>query len=146
MSNENIIKIKPLTSTAIVPKYAHGTQDAACDLYADADMNIPPFSTELVFTGLAMSFPSNLVACVCSRSGLARDGVTVANAPGIVDSSYRGNIGVILHNDSETPFTIKRGDRIAQLMFLPVIHAQFDIVDELEDTDRGEGGFGSTGK
>lgn len=140
------ILVKKLSDTAVIPKFMHGITDAACDLYANENVTIRVGETSLVHTGLAISFPENMVACVCSRSGLAKDGITVANAPGIVDSSYRGDVGVLLVNNGDYECKIEAGERIAQLMFLPVIHPTFTVTDVLPESSRGNGGFGSTGK
>ena len=83
---------------------------------------------------------------MCPRSGLAvKKGITVLNSPGVVDAGYRGDVGVILFNSGEDPFVVQRGDRIAQLVVLPVLHPSLEFVESLDDTERGEGGFGSTG-
>jgi dUTP pyrophosphatase len=112
-------------------------------------LHLAPGQRALVPTGLALAIPSGHEAQVRPRSGLAlRHGVTVANAPGTVDSDYRGEVGVILVNLGDEPFTIERGDRIAQLVVAPVVAAStliWEEVDELPESGRGEGGFGSTG-
>lgn len=129
----------------LVPKYALDG-DAGADLKANADYFLPAGFRELILTGVSIQLPKNMVALIHPRSGLAlKHGVTVLNAPGTIDSNYRGEIGVILHNTSNEHFTIKRGDRIAQLVFQEVVTADFIQVDELSDTERGTSGFGSTG-
>lgn len=129
----------------LVPKYALDG-DAGADLKANADYFLPAGFRELILTGVSIQLPKNMVALIHPRSGLAlKHGVTVLNAPGTIDSNYRGEIGVILHNTSNEHFTIKRGDRIAQLVFQEVVTADFIQVDELSNTERGTSGFGSTG-
>lgn len=122
---------------------------AAMDLRAciDEDLVLPAGGRALITTGLAIALPSeDYVALICARSGLAtKSGITMANGVGVVDSDYRGELKVSLHNISDTDFTIRDGDRIAQLMIVPVVHAKLKFVDELDETDRGERGFGSTG-
>lgn len=121
--------------------------DAGADLRSVEDTIITPNSRILVHTGLHMAIPSGYVGMVCPRSGFAlKQGVTVLNAPGIVDSGYRGEVGVILLNTSEQTVTVHKGDRIAQMVFVPYAYMTFEHVESLPETDRGEGGFGSTGK
>lgn len=142
------VKIKKLRDNAIIPKYATAGS-AACDLcYAgDAPLVIRAGETVLVPAGIAISMSgSDTVALVYARSGLAsRSGIAPANCVGVVDSDYRGEIKVPLHNHSAADFTVGVGDRIAQLMFAPVFRASFEEAEELDETERGEGGFGSTG-
>ncbi|MEM6711652.1 MAG: dUTP diphosphatase [Pseudomonadota bacterium] len=128
---------------------AYETLDAAgADLRAaiDADIVLEPGARTLVPTGLSMAIPRGFEGQVRPRSGLAaKHGVTVANAPGTIDADYRGEVKVILINLGGEPFTIRRGERIAQLIIAPVIQAGFVEVTELPASDRGDGGFGSTG-
>jgi len=128
---------------------AYESQGAAgMDIAAaiESDIVIGPGERCAVPTGLAMAVPSGHEIQVRPRSGLAlRHGVTVANAPGTIDSDYRGEVMVLLINLGDSPFTITRGMRIAQLVLAPVIQASVDVVESLDGTDRGEGGFGSTG-
>lgn len=129
----------------LIPKYALDG-DAGADLKANADYFLPAGFRELILTGVSIQLPKNMVALIHPRSGLAlKHGITVLNAPGTIDSNYRGEIGVILYNTSNEHFEIKRGDRIAQLVFQEVVTADFIQVDELSDTERGTAGFGSTG-
>jgi dUTP pyrophosphatase len=129
----------------LVPTYALDG-DAGADLRANADYFLPAGFRELISTGVRLQLPKNMVALVHPRSGLALNhGITVLNAPGTIDSNYRGEVGVILINTSNENFHIKRGDRIAQLVFQEVVTAQFVKSDELSETERGESGFGSTG-
>ncbi len=129
------------------PAYAH-PGDAGADLRAATAVTLPPGGRTVVGTGIAIAVPEGYAAFVHPRSGLAaRNGITVVNAPGTVDAGYRGEIKVILLNtDPAEPFTIARGDRIAQLVVQPVVQARFLEAAELPATPRGDGGFGSTGR
>lgn len=121
---------------------------AGADLCAavTADLTLAPGARALVPTGLAIALPYGFEAQIRPRSGLAlRSGVTCLNTPGTIDADYRGPVGVILANLGAEPVTIRRGDRIAQLVVAPVARAQFDVVETLPDSVRGHGGFGSTG-
>ena len=121
---------------------------AGADLCAaiDADMEIPCGERAIVGTGIALDIPQGHEAQVRPRSGLAaKHGVTVLNAPGTIDSDYRGEVGVILINHGQDPFVIHRGDRIAQLVIAPIVQASWREADALTESDRGTGGFGSTG-
>ena len=142
------IKFKKVKPNAIVPRYA--TSGAAgMDLCAciDHPVIIGRGDRMLIFTGLAVELPSaEYVALVYPRSGLAsKHGITLANCVGVIDSDYRGEIGVCLYNTGE-PYTINPGDRIVQLVITPVAQPEIEEVDELSDTVRGMGGFGSTGR
>lgn len=130
-----------------IPEYAT-SQSAGMDLRAfiKEPITIEPFNRELISTGLYIELPKGYEAQVRPRSGLSiKYGITVLNSPGTIDADYRGEIGIILINHSNTPFTIYSGDRIAQLVFNKVEQAEFVEVEELNDTERGEGGFGHTG-
>ena len=131
-----------------LPLPAYATEGAAgMDLLAAREMVIPPGGRALVPTGLAVAIPDGFEMQVRPRSGLAlKHGVTVLNAPGTVDSDYRGEVGVILLNTGAEPFAIARGDRIAQAVFAPVTRAAWEEVVVLPETQRGTGGFGSTGR
>lgn len=126
--------------------YAHDG-DAGCDLESMADLVLPPGGRALVPTGLAVSIPEGYAGFVQPRSGLAsRHGISIVNTPGLIDSHYRGEIKVVLINlDPASPFEVKRGDKICQLVFQRVERAVFTEVEALDSTGRGEGGFGSTG-
>jgi len=128
-----------------LPGYA--TDGAAgMDVLAAEDATLPPGGRHAVATGLAFAIPPGFEIQVRPRSGLAlKHGITVPNTPGTVDSDYRGELKVILINHDAAPFEIRRGDRIAQLVLAPVTRASWLKVDELDDTARGQGGFGSTG-
>ena len=143
------MNIKRMDKRAILPTY--GTKySAGADLYAllDEDLVIAPSETVLVHTGICMEIPTGLVGLVFARSGLAtkKKGLAPANKVGVIDSDYRGEIMVPLHNHTKEEKVIKHGERIAQIIFMPYIMEQFDEVDELSETVRGEGGFGSTGR
>lgn len=139
------LKIKKLNENAHVPHYAH-PGDAGLDLFACEEVDLAPGSSALVRTGIAIELPAGTEAQVRPRSGLAlKHGVTVLNSPGTIDEGYRGEVGVILINHGSEPFHIAPGAKIAQMLIKPVITAQVVEVDELTDTRRGEGGFGSTG-
>ena len=132
-----------------VPSFAT-VGSAAMDLRAciDADVTIAAGQRAIIPTGIAIALPgADFVALICARSGLAsKFGITMANGVGVIDSDYRGELKVALHNSSDTDYTIHDGDRIAQLMVLPVVQPTLQMVDELDETERGEGGFGSTGR
>ena len=130
-----------------LPAYAH-PGDAGADLRAAEEVVLPPGGRATVGTGLAVAVPDGYAAFVHPRSGLAsRHGITLVNAPGTVDAGYRGEVKVVLLNtDPAEPFTVRRGDRIAQLVVQPVTRARFVDSDELPPTPRGDGGFGSTGR
>jgi len=142
------MNIKRMDKRAILPTY--GTKySAGADLYAllDEDLVIAPSETVLVHTGICMEIPTGLVGLVFARSGLAtKKGLAPANKVGVIDSDYRGEIMVPLYNHTKEEKVIKHGERIAQIIFMPYIMEQFDEVDELSETVRGEGGFGSTGR
>ncbi len=129
-----------------LPKYArHG--DAGMDICAAEDDMISPFNWTAVSTGLYVEIPEGYEIQIRSRSGLAfKYGVSVLNSPGTIDSGYRGEIKVILKNNDYRRYNIKKGERIAQMVVAPVINATLTEVAELSDTERGEGGLGSTGK
>lgn len=130
-----------------LPAYAHDG-DAGADLYAAEDVTLEPFGRAAVRTGVAVAIPDGFAGFVHPRSGLAtRHGVTVANAPGTIDAAYRGEVKVALVNlDPKTPYTVHRGDRIAQLVVQQVARARLLVVEELPATLRSDGGFGSTGR
>lgn len=141
------VPIKKLNPDAVIPTY--GSQYAAgADLYACIDVNISfqPGETKFIPTGLAMEIPVGYAGLIYARSGLAcKKGLAPANKVGVIDADYRGEIMVALHNHSKEPVTIEPKERIAQLVITPYLTAIFEETDELNDTVRGEGGFGSTG-
>ncbi len=133
-----------------LPDYAT-IGSAGLDVRAAIDANtqivLKPNERKLIATGLKMEIPLNYEIQVRPRSGLAfKHGVTIANAPGTIDSDYRGEIGVLLINLGQEDFIVKRGERVAQLILAPVVQAQFSVVESLSETARGTGGYGSTGE
>lgn len=139
--------IKKLNDKAIVPTYG-SPYSAGADLYAcvDGDVTIGAHQTVLIPTGIAMELPIGYAGLIYARSGLAtKKGLAPANKVGVVDCDYRGEVKVALHNHGEQPQTISAGERVAQLVIAPYLTAQFVTVDELSETVRGAGGFGSTG-
>ncbi len=148
-----ILKIKALSpkigDTIPAPHFAT-PGSAAMDLCAclEGDVTLKAGARQVLPTGVAIALPSaDYVALICARSGLAsKHGITMANGVGVIDSDYRGELRVALFNESDTDYTIHDGDRIAQLMVLPVVQPALEFVDELDETERGAGGFGSTGR
>ncbi|MDX2097408.1 MAG: dUTP diphosphatase [Leptolyngbyaceae cyanobacterium bins.59] len=140
-----IVKIKRLTPEAKLPRYEH-PGDAGADLVSVLDHTLEPMQWCAVPTGLAAEVPLGFELQVRPRSGLAlRHGITVLNTPGTVDAGYRGEIKVLLLNLGPEPFTIAKGQKIAQLVVAPVMVGRFEEVEELAPSQRGSGGFGSTG-
>ena len=141
------VRIRRLDTNPDLPLPAYATAGAAgMDVVAARDVTIAPGARHAVATGLALAIPAGFEVQVRPRSGLAlKHGVTVPNTPGTIDSDYRGELKVILINHGDSPFVVKRGDRVAQLVLAPVTQAEWLEVDALDSTDRGEGGFGSTG-
>ena len=142
------IRVKILREGAKLPTY--GTAEAAgADLYAciEQEVAIAPGETAFIPTGIALEVPKSCAGLVYARSGLAcKRGLAPANKVGVIDSDYRGEIFVVLHNHSSQPQTIENGERIAQLVITPVLQPAYEAVEELTDTVRSGGGFGSTGK
>lgn len=142
------IKVKKLKPGATVPTM--GSKFAAgADLYSaeDADVVIEPGETKFIGTGLAMEIPEGYVGLVYARSGLAcKRGLAPANKVGVVDSDYRGEIKVALHNHGKEAQTVEKGERIAQMVIAPYLSVNYEEADALSETERGEGGFGSTGR
>jgi dUTP pyrophosphatase len=139
------VSVQVLSNVATIPVAAN-PGDAGFDLHSAEKVYIQPGATQLVGTGLALEIPDGTVALVCSRSGLAlHKALFVLNAPGVVDSGYRGEIRVILHNIGTEKVLVEVGDRIAQMMFQTYLTPTFTVVDELGCSVRGEGGFGSSG-
>lgn len=142
------VRVKMLRVGAKLPTY--GTAEAAgADLYAclENTVTIAPGETAFIPTGIAMEVPKHCAGLIYARSGLAcKRGLAPANKVGVVDSDYRGEICVVLHNHGTNTQTIENGDRIAQLVITPVLQPLYEMAEELDDTDRSGGGFGSTGK
>ena len=141
------IRIKKLNDNAVIPTY--GTEfSAGADLYAlpGDDIVIPAHATVMIHTGLSMEIPEGYAGLIFARSGLAsKRGLAPANKVGVVDPDYRGEFMVALHNHTDEEKTVAGGERVAQLVIVPFITADFEVADELSDTVRGESGFGSTG-
>lgn len=146
MSEQLSINITRLANDVTVPSYAY-PGDAGMDLRAIEHVTLAPFERALVSTGLAVAIPEGYAGFVQPRSGLAiKQGVTVLNTPGLIDSHYRGELKVALINlDPNNTFEVNPGDRIAQLVIQKVESVAWNVVDSLDETERGEGGFGSSG-
>ncbi len=145
-----LVKVKRASGTEDLPMPSYATLGAAafdvCAAVTD-EIIIAPGKRALIPTGLHFEIPEGYEIQVRPRSGLAlKNGITFPNSPGTIDSDYRGELKIIMQNLGEEPFTVKRGDRIAQLVLAPVIRADFQVVQELTETQRSHGGFGSTGK
>lgn len=140
------LKIKRLTTTATLPTKAH-TTDACFDIYADDNVVIAPHTTAKIHTGFATNIPHGCWGAVFARSGLAtKQGLRPANCVAVIDEPYTGEWMIPLYNDSDIPQTINHGDRIAQFMLLPYFDTNLIEVDSLDSTERGDGGFGSSGR
>ncbi len=144
----NSVKVKKLHPNAVLPTY--GSPEAAgADLYAcmEVGVTIAPGESAFISTGIALEVPRGCAGLVYARSGLAcKRGLAPANKVGVIDSDYRGEIKVVLHNHSKLPQTVEPGERVAQFIITPVLTPDYQEMQELSDTDRGAGGFGSTGK
>ena len=141
------IKFKLIHPDAVLPEYAHPT-DAGADVFSSEDVTIAAGETKIIKTGLKVAIPVGYEIQVRPRSGLsAKTGIRVANAPGTIDSAYRGEVGIILHNTADIPYEIKTGDKIAQLIISPVPMIRWKEVATIsDDTERSTGGFGSSGR
>ena len=142
------MNIKKLNEKAMIPTYGSASA-AGADLYAceETEVTILPGETKLIHTGIALEIPDGLVGLIYARSGLAtKRGLAPANKVGVIDSDYRGQVMVALHNHGKLPQTVCYGERVAQLLITPVFTPGFLEAEELDDTQRGTGGFGSTGK
>ena len=142
------VKVKKKDERIELPRYeSSGAAGMDLKAFLDADVTIPPLGRAKIPTGLFVEVPPGYEAQVRPRSGLAaRHGVTILNAPGTIDSDYRGELEVILVNLGSEPFTLKNGDRIAQLVISPVTRSSLSEAESLSETERGSGGFGSTGR
>ena len=139
------LRFQRLHPAAVLPAYAHPS-DAGMDVRSVEELTIPPGGRALVHTGLVMMLPPGYEAQVRPRSGLAlKSGVTVLNTPGTIDSGYRGEVGVILANFGAEDFSVHPGDKVAQIVIAPVTQPEIVETSEVDATDRGSGGFGSTG-
>lgn len=139
------LNVKRLNEDAILPNYAH-RGDAGLDIYSVEEYEINPGERVLVKTGIAIELPENTEAQIRPRSGLAlKHGITLLNTPGTIDEGYRGEIGVIVINLGQEIFKVTKGMKIAQMVIKPILTVQVKEIKELTDTDRGIGGFGSTG-
>lgn len=142
-----LVSVQLLDPRAKLPAY--GSPDAAgADLYvvADGPVTIAPGETVMLHTGLAFAIPKGYVGLVCARSSLgAKRGLAPANKVGVIDADYRGEVRVALHNHGSVPQVVEDGDRVAQLLIVPYLTAEFTQAEELDGTERGSGGFGSTG-
>lgn len=142
------IRVKKLHPNAILPTYG-SAEAAGADLYAciDEEVSVAPGQTVFIPTGLSMELPKGHAGLICARSGLAcKRGLAPANKVGVIDSDYRGEFIVALHNHGDAVQTVLPGDRVAQLLIVPVFTPVYEVCDELSDTQRASGGFGSTGK
>lgn len=141
------VRIKKLSEAATVPTYG-SPFSAGADLYAceSAPVTIEPGKTVLIHTGLSFEIPEGYAGLIYARSGLAtKKGLAPANKVGVIDSDYRGEVMVSLYNQSQTSQTVEPGERLAQMVITPFLKADFTLADDLSDTERGQGGFGSTG-
>lgn len=140
------IKILKLNSAAIIPRYSH-PGDAGLDLFAIEEQEILPGETKLINTGIAIALPPSTEAQIRPRSGLAlKHSITVLNSPGTIDAGYRGEIGILLINHGKIVFQVIPGMKIAQMVIASIVQANVTVVNELNVTSRGVGGFGSTGQ
>ena len=140
------VRIEKLNSHAIIPTYAH-EDDACCDLYIIEDYILRKGERRLLRTGIAIEIPTGYEVQIRPRSGLAfKQGLSLVNAPGTIDAQYRNEIMLLAINLGQSPITLRRGDRAAQMSIKPVYKIEFEEVDKLSDSDRGLGGWGSTGK
>lgn len=138
------VKVQKIHEDAIIPEYAHVT-DAGADIYAIEDVAVKPHTTVLVKTGLKVAIPTGYEIQIRPRSGMSfKTSMRVANAPGTIDAGYRGEVCVIMENTGNLTYNIAKGDRVAQMVIMPVPMINWIETNELDDTDRGEGGFGST--
>ena len=142
------ILIKKTSEEVITPKYkTDGSSGVDLSAFLNKKVVIKPNSSELIPTGLQVAIPEELEIQIRPRSGLAaKESMGVLNSPGTIDSDYRGELKIILFNHGEKDFIINNGDRIAQMVLVPILKMEFEEVDSLPDTVRGQGGFGSTGK
>ena len=146
--DNSIIKIKRVTETAIIPE-SKTNGSAGFDLCVDTDriIEVPPHETVMLWTGIAFSIPKGYFGAIYARSGLSvKDGLRPATCVSVIDSDYRGNVGVPIHNDTNVMKIISPHERVAQIVFQKVHHPKLELVDKLDETERGDNGFGSTGR
>lgn len=137
------VQLQKLDAEAKLPSYAHAG-DAGMDVYALQEVVLRPGERTIVPTGIAMAVPQGYVALVWDKSGRAvKNGITTM--AGVIDAGYRGEVGIVIYNASVEAVTIGKHEKVAQILIQPVVSAELEEVDSLDDTDRGEGGFGSTG-
>jgi dUTP pyrophosphatase len=140
------VKIQLINEDAKLPEYAHDS-DAGADIFAVEETVIPPHQTAIIKTGIKVAIPAGYEIQIRPRSGLSfKTPLRIANAPGTIDANYRGEVGVIMTNTGNLTQTIAKHDKIAQMVIAPVPMITWETVDSLDETDRGEGGFGSTDK
>lgn len=140
------VAVKKLSSDAVLPSLG-SAYAAGADLYSIEELTLAPGETKLVHTGLAMEIPVGYGGFIFARSGLAtKKGLAPANKVGVVDADYRGEIMVALHNHGTQPQTVEKGERVAQMVLMPFLAAEYFEAEELSDTARGDGGFGSSGR
>lgn len=137
------IKIKKLSTDAILPKYAH-PNDAGMDFYANETTVLQPNERKLISTGISMAIPEGYVGLLWDKSGIASK-YGIKTMAGVIDSGYRGEIKILVHNLSNTSYTFEKGKKVAQMLIQPIEQKKLVEVEDLEDTNRGKGGFGSTG-
>ncbi len=139
------VKIKKIKDNAVIPSYAHDG-DAGVDIYSAEDYLLKPGDRVLVSTGIKIAVPKGYEAQTRPKSGLAlKQGLSIANTPGTIDSGYRGEVGIIAINLGKEDIKIEKGKKVAQMVFNKVEEVKFEEVEELDNTKRGDGGFGSTG-
>jgi dUTP pyrophosphatase len=141
------LKVKLLDKSIPMPGYAH-SGDAGLDLYSTIDCELKPFERKKIPTGIKVSIPEGYAGFLQPRSGLAfNNGIGIVNSPGLIDSGYRGEVCAILINyDPVSTFNIKKGEKICQMVIKKIENVNLEVVEELDETDRGEGGFGSSDK
>lgn len=137
------IRIKKLKEDAVLPQYAH-PGDAGMDFFSNEELNLKPGERRLVLTGISMAIPENYVGLIWDKSGIAAN-FGIKTMAGVVDASYRGEIKILLRNTSQEEFKVEKGMKIAQMLIQPVEQKELIEVEELDETERQEGGFGSTG-
>jgi dUTP pyrophosphatase len=141
------MKIKVQQLPAAIQSLDYSTEgSAAVELRASvSDVCLQPGEIQAVATGLSLHIPAGFAGLVLPKSGQAKRGLGVSNSPGLIDEDFRGEIKILAHNMTDHPIWISKGERIAQLMFIPYVKAEFEVVESLDDSERGTGGFGSTG-